>query len=180
MERHISELPGRAVVVTEAGRNRLEQRPDCSVLLPMDLREWFAPELLATWIEEGIEKLQAQEPLETAEIGTMDAFGRTMLSLLSFSYAIGILDSRGIAYDARTNTVLRLLSCNLFPFHQELRRFRRRHRALLIALLFELFVRAISQKMGRHRMAGGPDLHGQLLEAAIQRLDIAIQLDHVD
>jgi len=148
--------------------------------LPLDLRAWFEPVTLANWVEDVIRKLRAQEPVRTGEIGSMDDSGRTILGMLSFSYLIGIFASSEIARDARMNTPLRLLSGGIFPFRQELSRFRRCHRALMMAVLFEVFVRAASEKLGVRRMRGGRELHEQMVEEASLRLNIACQLDHGD
>src|SRR5215472_15238213 len=182
MEWRVCEVPAKPGQAKQFGARK--QHPELpqeqTVTVPMDLREWFPADVLANWVEENIEKLRAQEPAGTAEIGRMNNFGRTMLSLLCFSYAIGIFESRSIELDSRTNTPLRLLSGSVPPLAGDLRRFRRRHGAVLTALLFELFVRAASEHFGAQRMAGGPELHAQLLEAASQRLDIAIQFDLMD
>ena len=151
-----------------------------SVQIPLDLRQWFAPGLLVEWVEEIIEKIKAQEPVRTGEVGSMDQSGRAMLGLLGLGYITGVFASSEISEDARMNTPLRLVCGGIFPFRQELSRFRKRHRALLTALMFEVFIRAASEKLGARRATGGPGLHAELLEAARVRLDIASQLDHAD
>ena len=151
-----------------------------SVQIPLDLRQWFAPGLLANWVEEMIEKIKTQEPARTGEVGSMDKSGRAMLGLLGLGYITGVFASSEIAQDARMNTPLRLVGGGIFPFRHELSRFRKRHRALLTALMFEVFIRAASEKLGTRRASGGPGLHAELLEAARVRLDIASQLDHTD
>ena len=194
MESAMQEL--RVTPTTLALRSdRFEVQPanEANEALPLDLREWFAPALLANWVEEAIGKLRAQEPGRAreicgageppalpGEIGSMDDSGRTILTMLSFSYLTGVFASSEVARDARRNTPLRLLSSGIYPFRQELSRFRRRHRALMMAVMFQVFVRAVSEKLGARRMAGGADLHERIREAAMQRLDIAMQLDHAD
>jgi len=155
-------------------------RPGVHTELPLDLREWFAPGVLANWVDEVIDQIKTQEPARTGEVGSMDKSGRAMLGLLGLGYLMGVFASSEIARDARTNTPLRLLGGGIFPFPHELRRFRRQHRALLTAVIFELFIRAASERLGALRARGGPELHAELLEAATTRLEIASQLDHAE
>jgi hypothetical protein len=144
-----------------------------------ELRGWIDPFVLASWVENEADGLG---PLTSAarvdEKAECDP--GIILSVLAYSYALGIFSSEEIVRNCRTNSALRTLAGGKFLFRQELTRFRRRHRALLTELVARVFIRAVSEWFGLEAGKIAPYLDTHLRRLAIERLDIARHLDAID
>jgi hypothetical protein len=144
-----------------------------------ELRGWVDPFVLASWVEKEADGLG---PL--TRVATVDEKAECdpgiILSVLAYSYALGVFSSEEIVRNCRTNSAVRALAGGKFLFRQELTRFRRRHRALLTELVARVFIRAVSEWFGLEVGRIAPYLDTHLRRLAIERLDIARHLDAVD
>jgi hypothetical protein len=143
------------------------------------LRGWVDPFVLASFVEKEAEGLG---PL--ARVATVDEKAECdpgiFLSVLAYSYAIGVFSSEEIVRNCRTNAAFSTLAGGKFLFRQELTRFRRRHRALLTELVACVFIRAVAEWFGLDAGKIAPYLDTHLRRLAIDRLDIARHLDAID
>src|SRR5262249_33162258 len=103
-----------------------------------------------------------------------------ILSVLGYSYATGVLSSEEIVRNCRTNAAFGALAGGKILFRQELTRFRRRHRTLVMELVPRVFFRAVSEWFGLSAVQMAPYLETYLRRVAIERLDIARHLDAAD
>jgi len=144
-----------------------------------ELCGWVDPFVLASWVEKEAEGVG---PL--AKIATVDEKAECdpgiILSVLAYSYALGVFSSEEIVRNCRTNAALHTLAGGKFLFRQELTRFRRRHRALLTEFVARVFIRAVAEWYGLDGGKIAPYLDTHLRRLAIERLDIARHLDAVD
>jgi Transposase domain (DUF772) len=143
-----------------------------------ELRGWVDPFALASWVEKEAEGLS---PLTSVEVGEKaECDPSIILSVLAYSYALGVFSSEEIVRNCRTNSALSTLAGGKFLFRQELTRFRRRHRTLLMELVARVFIRAVSEWFALNVGAIAPYLDTYLRRLAIERLDIARHLDAID
>jgi hypothetical protein len=105
---------------------------------------------------------------------------KILLSVLAYSYAMGVFSSEEIVRNCRTNGAFGALSEGKFLFRQELTRFRRRHRAMLIELITRIFVRAVSEWFEFSERDVSAYVKICMHRAAVERLDIARHLDTSD
>jgi hypothetical protein len=144
-----------------------------------ELRGWIDPFVLASWVENEADGLG---PLTRA--ATIDEKAECdpgiILSVLAYSYALGVFSSEEIVRNCRTNSALSTLAGGKFLFRQELTHFRRRHRALLTELVAHIFIRAVSEWFGLGAAKIAPYLDTHLRRLAVERLDIARHLDAAD
>lgn len=144
-----------------------------------ELRGWVDPFVLASWVEKEADGLG---PL--ARVATIDEKAECdlgiILSILAYSYALGVFSSEEIVRNCRTNSALSTLAGGKFLFRQELTHFRRRHRALLTELVARVFIRAVSEWFGLGAAKIAPYLDAHLRRLAVERLDIARHLDAAD
>jgi hypothetical protein len=145
-----------------------------------DLRCWVDPFVLASWVEKEAEGLSALTRLEATVDEKAECDPAIILSVLAYSYALGVFSSEEIVRNCRTNSAFSALSGGKFLFRQELTRFRRRHRTLLTELVARVFIRAVSEWFGLDAAQIAPYLDTYLRRLAIERLDIARHLDAVD
>ena len=147
--------------------------------LVAELRGWVDPFVLASWVEKEADGLG---PL--TRVATIDEKAECepgiILSVLAYSYALGVFSSEEIVRNCRTNSALSTLAGGKFLFRQELTRFRRRHRTLLTELVARVFIRAVSEWFGLDARKIEPYLDTHLRRLAIERLDIARHLDAID
>jgi hypothetical protein len=145
-----------------------------------ELRGWVDPFALASWVEKEAEGLGPLTSVEATVDEKAECDPAIILSVLAYSYAIGVFSSEEIVRNCRTNSALSTLAGGKFLFRQELTRFRRRHRALLMELVGRVFIRAVSEWFGLDVGAIAPYLDTHLRRLAIERLDIARHLDAID
>jgi hypothetical protein len=145
-----------------------------------ELRGRVDPFALASWVEKEAEGLNALTRVEATIDEKAECDPGIILSVLAYSYALGVFSSEEIVRNCRTNGALTTLAGGKFLFRQELTRFRRRHRALLTELVARVFIRAVSEWFGLSTAELAPYLDTHLRRLAIERLDIARHLDAVD
>jgi len=145
-----------------------------------ELRGWVDPFVLASWVDKETERLVPLTRFAEAIDEKPECDPGIILSVLAYSYALGVFSSEEIVRHCRTNSALRTLAGGKFLFRQELTRFRRRHRALLTELVARVFIRAISEWFGLDAGRIAPYLDTHLRRLAIERLDIARHLDAID
>lgn len=144
------------------------------------LRDWVDPFVLASWVEREAESLRYYSGTDEEFDEKVECNPSIILSVLAYSYAIGIFSSEEIVRNCRTNEAFGALSGGKYLFRQELKWFRSRNRALLTELVGRIFVRAICEWYGLGRTEIAPYLDTYLRHAAIERLDIARHLDAAD
>jgi len=144
-----------------------------------ELRGCVDPFALASWVVEEAEKLSPTK-LDEAFDEKAECDPIVILSVLGYSYATGVFSSEEIVRNCRTNAAFGALAGAKFLFRQELTRFRRGHRTLLMELVARVFVRAVSEWFGLGAVEIAPYLETYLRRVAIERLDIARHLDAVD
>jgi len=145
-----------------------------------ELRSWADPFALASWVEQEAEILNHGARISGVFDSTAECDPSMILSVLGYSYAIGVFSSEDIARNSRANNAFNALAGGKFLFRQELTVFRRRNRALLTELVARVFVRAVCEWYGLGRTEVAPYLDSYLRRLAIERLDIARHLDAVD
>jgi hypothetical protein len=145
-----------------------------------DLRLWLDPFLLVSWVREEAVGLGCSARMPEMFDRSSECSPRILLSVLAYSYAMGVFSSEEIVRKCRTNGAFGALSEGKFLFRQELTRFRRRHRALLTELITRIFIRSVSEWLGLKEGNLLPYIKTCLHRAAIERLDIARHLDASD
>jgi hypothetical protein len=143
------------------------------------LRGWVDPFALASWVVEEAEVLSLDARMQPAD-EKAECDPCVILSVLAYAYATGVFSSEEIVRNCRTNAAFGALADGKFLFRQELTRFRRRHRKLLMELVARVFVRAVGEWFGMSADRIAPYLESYLRRAAIERLDIARHLDAAD
>jgi len=144
------------------------------------LSNWADSFALASWVDAEAHALSYGLGMEEAIDQKADCNPAVGLSVLGYSYVIGIFSSEEIVRHCRTNEAFAALSGRKFLFRQELTLFRRRHRPLLIELIGRVFVRAVCEWYGVGRTDVAPYIESHLRRMAVERLDIARHLDTVD
>jgi predicted Zn-dependent protease with MMP-like domain len=145
-----------------------------------ELRGCVDPFALASWVVEEAEKLTPSTTLDEVFEEKPEFDPGIILSVLAYSYTTGVFSSEEIVRNCRTNAAFGALASGKFLFRQELTRFRRRHRTLLMELVARVFVRAVSERFGLSAHEIAPFLDSCLRRVAIERLDIARHLDAAD
>ena len=145
-----------------------------------ELRGWVDPFVLASWVGKEAEGLSPLTRFAAAVDEKSECDPGVILSVLAYSYTLGVFSSEEIVRNCRTNSALGALAGGKFLFRQELTRFRRRHRALLTELVARIFIRAVSEWFGLEVGKIAPYLDTHLRRLAIERLDIARHLDAID
>jgi len=107
---------------------------DQPLLLPPDLRDWLDEDHLAWFVIEAVEELDL-DPFYASY--RADGHGRAahepkmMVTLLTYSYAVGERSSRGIERRCREDIAFRVICANQVPDHATIARFRVRHQEAL-------------------------------------------------
>jgi hypothetical protein len=138
---------------------------------PLDLREWVDTWTLAGWIEEEVEQL-AQ-----IESGVAASGPGMMFRLLTFAYASRVFESDEIIRLSYSDAAFRVLCEGEPPTAQQLRSFRRTHRASLERILARVLLRAIQKRFELEAASLEPGLEEDLLDRATERLNIARHMD---
>jgi hypothetical protein len=100
-----------------------------------------------------------------------------MVSILAFAYLNGIFDAEGIVRACHTNPLLRALCAEGAPFPQDLVKFRRRSRTLLLPVVSHLLHRVVEERFRTQLASNDAALARILQENAMSRLDIARHMD---
>jgi len=145
--------------------------------LPLNLAEWVLPSKLAQWVKEVVQNLDASKP-EARELlsSPSEAQERSILRAVLYAYSTQVYRSIEIAAACRTDPTFQLLCEGRVPFPEEFERLRRKHRALLEALLGEIIVRAVSEKFANLGQLP-PGFQNSLLRRAIDSIDTARHMD---
>src|SRR5680860_770060 len=110
---------------------------DQPLLLPPDLREWLPEDHLVWFVIEAVEELDLEAFYAAYR---SDGHGRAahepkmMVTLLTYSYAVGERSSRGIERRCREDIAFRVICANQAPDHATIARFRVRHEEALAGL----------------------------------------------
>ena len=145
-----------------------------------DLRRWADPYVLASWVVSEVDAFGYGGIIDGTFDQMPESDPRALLSILTYSYAVGIYSSEDIVRNCRTNEAFDALSGGRFLFRHELKWFRCRHRPQLIESVSRVFIRAICEWYGLGRTDVAPYLERYLRRLAVERLDVARHLDTVD
>ena len=95
-------------------------------LLPPDLRDWIAPDDLAHFVIEAVERVEMGAfKVNVRGTGSAQYHPRMMLALLVYCYANGIFSSRRIERATRRDIGVRYVAANCHPDHDTIAKFRR-------------------------------------------------------
>ena len=161
--------------------NRLEelQMEDKDRLrIPLDLGEWIDRDVLMGWVNEEIASLNWANPELINYLKAHPDFRpRALLTLMTYAYAVGILESDEIVSALKIDPNLKQLWPGPGPSAKDIERFRRQNRALLRWSLVQLLKRAVQRKaqLGDIRYLSG--LRQALIEFAGEQLDLARHMD---
>jgi len=147
------------------------------LVVPLNLREWIPPDVLADWVVEALDRLDPRQ-IEVAELLRQPAESRPkeIIAVMMFAYSTQIYGSEEIFRACHSDPVLHSLCEGKPPFPEELEHCRRKHRVLLQELLTQLLIRAVREKfvdLGKVP----PGLQHSLLGGALDRLDTARHMD---
>ena len=128
-------------------------RPDQSLLLPPDVREWLPEGHLAHHVSDlvdGLDLTAFYVPYEGDGRRNAPYAPRMMVKVLLYAYATGVF-SREIARKLEEDVAFRMLAAGNFPQHRTLCEFRRRHLADFQALFVEVV--GLAQVIGSGALA---------------------------
>jgi hypothetical protein len=170
---------------TSRPRNTIEDRVQLDGLppretprFPADLREWASPWQIRTWIYEEIGRLDRDNSILGQDPQRQQlSQRRAMVCLLCFAYATQQFSSQQIAEASWSNAVLREICDGHAPFAHEVRNFRRQHRPVLEAALAGVFLQALASRHHLDPSLLTPEIERDLREQAVNRLEIAWQMD---
>lgn len=150
------------------------ERPPLDV--PLDLSAWVAPETIAQWVREAVEKLDPAQPgVREFSLLAADQRPQVLLSVLLFAYATERFISSEIFGACHTHPVLKALCEGKPPFPDELEHFRRKNRQLLDRLLGNILKRAVREKfLPADQLPRG--LQDSLQKRAVDQIDTARHL----
>ncbi len=154
------------------------QRPPLDI--PLDLSSWVAPETIAEWVREAVEKLDPTQP-GVHEFSLLSAEQRpqVLLSVLLFAYATEQFISNEIFGACHTHPVLKALCDGKAPFPDELEHFRRKNRPLLDHMLGNILKRAVHEKfLPADQLPRG--LQDSLQQRAVDQIDTARHLSTLE
>jgi hypothetical protein len=152
-------------------------RTDEHLTLPTDLREWFEAETLRPWITAEVDSLDWSNPPVLEYLRhRRDHHPKAMLGVLTLAYAVSIFDIWELAEACRQDAAFRQLSGEWMPDDPaEIARFRRENRGLLKWSLYQLYKRAVRQRLQETRLPMG--VKRVLHEAAAARVILARRMD---
>lgn len=168
--------------------------PAQRIAWPEDLRAWVEEGILVSLVLHAVQSAveSVEEPIgSTAPLPTGSP--RAVLSVLIYSYALGILSSEEIAARIPSDPNLRYLSAGARPSWHELRRFRRQWRPWVQKALSNTFqlaweIRLWLDATNTHDRTGACDIFPAsdrsaaeraffITEAACERIHRAVMLD---
>jgi transposase len=142
-----------------------EYNPDQLYLLPPDMKEWLPEDDLVYFIMDVVGSLDLSAIYRTYDHskGGQPAYEpRMMVSLLLYSYCIGVTSSRKIEQATHHWVPFRILAANQHPDHDTIAEFRKRHLKALAGLFVEVL--RLCQKAGLVKL-GHVSLDGTKVKA---------------
>jgi hypothetical protein len=130
------------------------------------------------WIEEEAERFCGIDPAGTERLLPPAGFDPSMmLRLLTFAYACRVFESDDIVQRCHSEAIFGGMCEAEIPSAQQLRSFRRSHRALLEKILARVILRAVRDRFGLEAAMPYPELEADLRDRASERLNIARHMD---
>jgi hypothetical protein len=143
-----------------------------------DLPECMDAEMLLKCVEEEVARIcQANEASQAFD--DHEPNRRELLGVLAFAYARRVFNSEEIAHCCQTEPAFLRLCHGHTPFAGELLSFRRRYRPLLVTVLANVFMRAVTIS-GAPQSASMAALKRQLLCQATSQVNLARHFDTTD
>jgi len=142
-----------------------EYNPDQLYLLPPDMKEWLPEDDLVYFVMDVVGALDLSPIYRTYDHskGGQPAYNPTMMvSLLLYSYCIGVTSSRKIEQATHHRVPFRILAANQHPDHDTIAEFRKRHLKALSGLFVEVL--RLCQKAGLVKL-GHVSLDGTKVKA---------------
>ena len=163
-------------------KNRLEhfdsQMDRDKLRIPLDLGEWVDREVLLAWVREEIETLDWGNPeLERYLAAHPDYRPKALLTLMSYAYATGVLESEEMVSALRSNPDFKDLRPDPWLAAKDIERFRRENRALLKWGLVRVLTRALQSQCQLTDLRSLAGVRATLAESAAERLDMARHMD---
>lgn len=164
---------------TMASIERVESvaNPSERFVLPWDLSEWVDKPTLLRGIVEDVDSLEWQNPAVAEYLRQRpESQPKMMLQLLTHAYALGVFGSSEVEALFFGDKTFAALGWTRPPKLKAIGRFRRENRGLLKWLLLQALNRVVREKnnLGTRLL---PGLQRFLLDNAVQRLDLARQVD---
>lgn len=147
--------------------------------LPLDLTTWVDESFLVVCIETEVLGLDWNNSLVVEHLKRHpDYHPKTMLSLLCIGYSTEVFSSHEIQSRCHSHPAFALLCDGWVPFADELTRFRRKNRLLIVEVLARVFrtiwqARSVPGAVSEAR-------EKELRDIALARLDIARHMDSCD
>jgi transposase len=143
--------------------------PDQSFLLPPSLREWLPEDHLALFLLDVVKQLDLSaihRYYERELRGFPPHHPRMMVTLLLYSYCVGVPSSRKIERRTQEDVAFRVIAANTHPDHKCISEFRRIH----LSSLAQLFVQVLKlcQKAGLVKL-GHVSLDGTKVKASASK-----------
>lgn len=154
--------------------------------LPSDLRAFVDEACLLDTVLGAVANVDATSPkLFNGSSGDDALSAPMMLTLLTYSYAIGIFGSRDIEAALYKDQTLRYICAHQYPTWHDIRRFRRMHRELVQKILGTVLTHLCIQYLLPFYpdLAGNlppSELDGQIASAVAGRIEAAIIMDGVE
>ncbi len=151
--------------------------------LPTDLRTLIGEASLLQLTLHSVGELEGIKPI-SGEVGLRWS-GPMMVTLLSYSYAIGIYGSRDIESGINKEKTLRYICARQYPAWQEIRRFRRLNRDCVQQTLASVLTQVCLEYLWPNypevaaRLVPA-DIEEQIRLGALGRIETAIIMDAVD
>jgi hypothetical protein len=146
-------------------------------VIPWDLSEWVDKPTLLRRIVEDVDSLDWGNPAVAEYLQQRPEFQpKMMLQLLTYAYAVGVLDASEVEALFFGDKTFAALGWARPPKVKVIGRFRRENRGLLKWSLLQALNRIVREKysLGTRLL---PGLQRFLLDNAVQRLDLARQVD---
>jgi len=148
---------------------------------PWDLRDWVAPELLATWVLAEIDRLAWAHPELKASLRTHpDYRPEALLAMLTYAYLTAVYAAEDIIEQCYTDGTLRQICGGDPPPATVLRAFRRANRGLIRWCLEQVLKRILLQRFGLHQGQLPAEWRRCVEAAAASRLELARYLDRFE
>jgi hypothetical protein len=152
----------------------MSQSPEEQVVFPEDLRIWVDEAKLLTLVFDAVHGVEDMVGLTLGAAGLPVGSPRVMLTLLTYSYAIGCFASDEIQAKIPSDPSLQYLGAKTCPSANSLRHFRRYHRDVLqrsLGNLLRLAWEHRNQGASNHRSA--PPLFDQLARRRVEEAVLA-------
>lgn len=154
---------------------------DDRLIIPLDLTEWAAQDVLFKWLNEKIESLNWSNSELADYLARHPQYRpKELLTVLCLAYATGVYASDDIEAKCYRDEPFRSLVGQDIPTIPQIRRFRRENRGLLKWLMTELLRQALKEKYSLGEQLLPPGLRRYLQEVAGERLDLARHMDRAN